>query len=141
MCKELEGLKINISSGIKIKITNFINLILMVEISAKNKNAFDIANEVVNDSGIIKTYSSLTSIEDQAKIQNIEEMLNGIKDFVEIQREVPESTGSISEFLEDEATMAKISALTEVRDSHNASSERIRIPYCLYSRFRRKPFS
>ena len=103
VCKELEGLKINISSGIKIKITNFINLIETFKISAKNKNAFDIANEVVNDSGIIKTYSSLTSIEDQAKIQNIEEMLNGIKDFVEIQREVPESTGSISEFLEDVA--------------------------------------
>ena len=101
--KKLEGLKINISSGIKIKITNFINLIETFKISAKNKNAFDIANEVVNDSGIIKTYSSLTSIEDQAKIQNIEEMLNGIKDFVEIQREVPESTGSISEFLEDVA--------------------------------------
>ena len=103
VCKELEGLKINISSGIKLKITNFINLIETFKISAKNKNAFDIANEVVNDSGIIKTYSSLTSIEDQAKIQNIEEMLNGIKDFVEIQREVPESTGSISEFLEDVA--------------------------------------
>ena len=103
LCKELEGLKINISSGIKIKITNFINLIETFKISAKNKNAFDIANEVVNDSGIIKIYSSLTSIEDQAKIQNIEEMLNGIKDFVEIQREVPESTGSISEFLEDVA--------------------------------------
>ena len=103
VCKELERLKINISSGIKIKITNFINLIETFKISAKNKNAFDIANEVVNDSGIIKIYSSLTSIEDQAKIQNIEEMLNGIKDFVEIQREVPESTGSISEFLEDVA--------------------------------------
>ena len=103
VCKELEGLKINISSGIKIKITNFINLIETFKISAKNKNAFDITNEVVNESGIIKTYSSLTSIEDQAKIQNIEEMLNGIKDFVEIQREVPESTGSISEFLEDVA--------------------------------------
>ena len=103
VCKELGGLKINISSGIKLKITNFINLIETFKISAKNKNAFDIANEVVNNSGIIKTYSSLTSIEDQAKIQNIEEMLNGIKDFVEIQREVPESTGSISEFLEDVA--------------------------------------
>ena len=103
VCKKLEGLKINISSGIKIKITNFINLIETFKISAKNKNAFDITNEVVNESGIIKTYSSLTSIEDQAKIQNIEEMLNGIKDFVEIQREVPESTGSISEFLEDVA--------------------------------------
>ena len=101
LCKELDRSEVNISSGIKLKVSNFINLIESFKISSKTKNAFDIANEVVNDSGIIKTYSALTSIEDQAKIQNIEEMLNGIKDFVEIQKEIPESTGSISEFLED----------------------------------------
>ena len=101
LCKELDRSEVNISSGIKLKVSNFINLIESFKISSKTKNAFDIANEVVNDTGIIKTYSALTSIEDQAKIQNIEEMLNGIKDFVEIQKEIPESTGSISEFLED----------------------------------------
>ena len=103
LCKELDKSPLNISSGIKLKVSNFINLIESFKISSKTKNAFDIANEVVNDTGIIKTYSALTSIEDQAKIQNIEEMLNGIKDFVEIQKEIPESTGSISEFLEDVA--------------------------------------
>ena len=101
LCKELDRSEVNISSGIKLKVSNFINLIESFKISSKTKNAFDIANQVVNDTGIIKTYSALTSIEDQAKIQNIEEMLNGIKDFVEIQKEIPESTGSISEFLED----------------------------------------
>ena len=101
LCKNIDRADVNISSGIKLKVLNFINLIESFKISAKTKNAFDIANEVVNNTGIIKTYSALTSIEDQAKIQNIEEMLNGIKDFVEIQKEIPESTGSISEFLED----------------------------------------
>ena len=103
LCKELDRIEVNISRAIKLKVSNFINLIESFKISARTKNAFDIANEVVNSSGIIKTYSALTSIEDQAKIQNIEEMLNGIKDFVEIQKEIPESTGSISEFLEDVA--------------------------------------
>ena len=101
LCKNIDRAEVNISSGIKLKVLNFINLIESFKISAKTKNAFDITNEVVNDTGIIKTYSALTSIEDQAKIQNIEEMLNGIKDFVEIQKEIPESTGSIGEFLED----------------------------------------
>jgi DNA helicase-2/ATP-dependent DNA helicase PcrA len=103
LCKDLDRIEVNISTSIKLKVSNFINLIESFKISARTKNAFDIANEVVNDTGIIKTYSALTSIEDQAKIQNIEEMLNGIKDFVEIQKEIPESTGSISEFLEDVA--------------------------------------
>ncbi|MDC0477955.1 UvrD-helicase domain-containing protein [Flavobacteriaceae bacterium] len=103
LCKDLDRIEVNISTAIKSKVSNFINLIESFKISARTKNAFDIANEVVNNTGIIKTYSALTSIEDQAKIQNIEEMLNGIKDFVEIQKEIPESTGSISEFLEDVA--------------------------------------
>ena len=103
LCKDLDRIEVNISTAIKSKVSNFINLIESFKISARTKNAFDIANEVVNDTGIIKTYSALTSVEDQAKIQNIEEMLNGIKDFVEIQKEIPESTGSISEFLEDVA--------------------------------------
>ncbi len=103
LCKDLDRIEVNISTSIKLKVSNFINLIESFKISARTKNAFDIAKEVVNDTGIIKTYSALTSVEDQAKIQNIEEMLNGIKDFVEIQKEIPESTGSISEFLEDVA--------------------------------------
>jgi DNA helicase-2/ATP-dependent DNA helicase PcrA len=103
LCKDLDRIEVNISTSIKLKVSNFVNLIESFKISARTKNAFDIANEVVNDTGIIKTYSALTSVEDQAKIQNIEEMLNGIKDFVEIQKEIPESTGSISEFLEDVA--------------------------------------
>ena len=36
-------------------------------------------------------------------MENIEELLNGIKDFVEGQKEIDEATGSISEFLEDVA--------------------------------------
>ena len=103
LCKDLDRIEVNISTSIKLKVSNFVNLIESFKISARTKNAFDIANEVVNDTGIIKTFSALTSVEDQAKIQNIEEMLNGIKDFVEIQKEIPESTGSISEFLEDVA--------------------------------------
>ena len=38
-----------------------------------------------------------------SRMENIEELLNGIKDFVEGQQELADSTGSIAEFLEDVA--------------------------------------
>ena len=38
-----------------------------------------------------------------ARLENLEELLNGIQDFVEGQREIDEATGSITEFLEDVA--------------------------------------
>ena len=36
-------------------------------------------------------------------LENMEELLNGIQDFVEGQREIDGATGSIAEFLEDVA--------------------------------------
>jgi DNA helicase-2/ATP-dependent DNA helicase PcrA len=39
-----------------------------------------------------------------AKIQNIEELLNGIKDFTEGQKEIDGARGALGEFMEDVAT-------------------------------------
>jgi DNA helicase-2/ATP-dependent DNA helicase PcrA len=41
--------------------------------------------------------------EGMAKIQNIEELLNGIKDFTEGQKEIDGARGALSEFMEDVA--------------------------------------
>jgi DNA helicase-2/ATP-dependent DNA helicase PcrA len=101
ICKNIDQIDLKISSSIRHKITNFVTLIETFKVSEKTKNAFELTNEVVNNTGIIKAYDNMTSVEDQAKIQNIEEMLNGIKDFVETQREIPESNATISEFLQD----------------------------------------
>ncbi|WP_273005811.1 3'-5' exonuclease, partial [Leeuwenhoekiella blandensis] len=38
-----------------------------------------------------------------ARIENIEELLNGMRDFVEGQKEIADATGSLTEFLEDVA--------------------------------------
>ena len=38
-----------------------------------------------------------------ARIENIEELLNGMRDFVEEQKELADTTGSLAEFLEDVA--------------------------------------
>ena len=35
------------------------------------------------------------------KVENVEELLNGIHDFVEGQKEISDASGSLSEFLED----------------------------------------
>src|SRR5690606_22961454 len=44
-----------------------------------------------------------TTPEDVARMENVEELLNGIKDFIEGQKEVDGATGNLSEFLEDVA--------------------------------------
>ena len=54
-------------------------------------------------SGLVLELKKDGTPESISKIDNIEELLNGIRDFVEGQRELADATGSLSEFLEDVA--------------------------------------
>ena len=53
--------------------------------------------------GLINEFKKDGSPEGISRMENIEELLNGIKDFVEGQLELVDSTGELSEFLEDVA--------------------------------------
>ena len=54
-------------------------------------------------SGLIKEFKKDGTPEGVTRMENVEELLNGIKDFVEGQRELADSTGALTEFLEDVA--------------------------------------
>jgi DNA helicase-2/ATP-dependent DNA helicase PcrA len=67
----------------------------------KTANAFELSEHVAKKSGLLLEFKKDGTPEGIAKMENIEELLNGIKDFVEGQQELADATGSISEFLED----------------------------------------
>ena len=75
----------------------------MIE-SIKNKiehaDVFDITKEVLKQSRLYNLYKNDESLEGINRIQNIEELLNGIKDFVENNEK---SQASVSSFLQDVA--------------------------------------
>ena len=54
-------------------------------------------------SGLVLELKKDGTPEGVSKVENIEELLNGIRDFVEGQREIADATGNLSEFLEDVA--------------------------------------
>ena len=58
--------------------------------------------------GLIKEFKKDGTPEGVTRMENIEELLNGIKDFVEGQRELADSTGALVEFLEDVALATDI---------------------------------
>jgi DNA helicase-2/ATP-dependent DNA helicase PcrA len=70
---------------------------------SQTANAFDLAEHVCKVSGLIQEFKKDGTPEGISRMENIEELLNGIKDFVEGQQELADSTGSIAEFLEDVA--------------------------------------
>ncbi len=100
--QSLNEVNISINSGIRTKLNNFLTMIERLQIDAKTKNAFEMAHLVVNQTRIIKEFENEATPESISRIENVQELLNGIKDFIEIQRKNGEDN-SLSFFLEDVA--------------------------------------
>ncbi len=99
---------IDINNGTKTKLTNFLNLIKNFQILNVKLNALEIIDEVLKRTGIINLLKLDGSPEAISRIENIEALLNAVKDFIEGQEEVVGADGSLSEFLEDVALISEL---------------------------------
>jgi len=73
-------------------------------------NAFDLAEHVTKTSGLIKELNKDATPEGVVRMDNVQELLNGIKDFVEGQIELADAGDSLAEFLEDTALETDLDA-------------------------------
>ncbi|MFI8380226.1 ATP-dependent helicase [Leeuwenhoekiella sp. NPDC079379] len=101
--ENIQHLEIQINNSTKNKLYNFVNMIKSFQITAENADAFVTAEEVARKTGLLQELKKDGTPEGIARIENIEELLNGIRDFVEGQKEIVDATGSLAEFLEDVA--------------------------------------
>lgn len=108
--KHIDKVEININSGTKNKLLNFVTMIESFQVMNQTANAFELADHVTKVTGLIKEYRDDGTPEGIAKMENIEELLNGIKDFVEGQEELADATGALPEFLEDVALATDLDA-------------------------------
>jgi len=99
--ENLDKVPLNINAGTKRKLEDFVIMIKSYQVMNKTANAFELSEHVAKKSGLLLEFKKDGTPEGIAKMENIEELLNGIKDFVEGQQELADATGSISEFLED----------------------------------------
>ena len=104
----LNSIEININSGTKNKLNEFLLLIKNFQLLNEKLNALEIIEEVLKRIGIINVLKSEGTTESISRIENIEELVNGIKDFIEGQEEVVGSTGGLSDFLEDIALVSEL---------------------------------
>jgi len=82
---------------------NFVTMIKSFQILNENGDAFELAEAVTKKTGLVQELKKDGTPEGIARIENIEELLNGIRDFVEEQKQLADTTGSLAEFLEDVA--------------------------------------
>ena len=99
---KIKSLDININAGTKTKLMNFVTMMQHFQIEAETKNAFEVAEFVIKQTRLVKDLESDGTPEGVSKVENIQELLNGLKDFVDVQKE-KEEEDSLAFFLEDVA--------------------------------------
>ncbi len=101
--ENISKIDLKINSGTKRKLEDFVTMIKSFQIMNEGATAFEVSEHVAKKTGLLLEFKKDGTPEGIAKMENIEGLLNGIKDFVEGQVEVVDATGSLSEFLEDVA--------------------------------------
>lgn len=94
---------VKINGPTKNKLGDFVTMIQSFQVLNQSYNAFEITEHVAKKTGLVTELKKDGTPEGIARVENLEELLNGIRDFVEEQREIADTTGSLAEFLEDVA--------------------------------------
>jgi len=88
----------SLNNSTKNKLMDFVIMIESLKNKSESMDVFDITKEVLKQSGLYNLYKNDESLEGINRIQNMEELLNGIKDFVDNNEK---SEISVSSFLQD----------------------------------------
>ncbi|HHL57784.1 MAG TPA: ATP-dependent DNA helicase [Bacteroidetes bacterium] len=98
-----------VNSGIVKKVTDFATMIKSFRAEMKKKEAFEVARHVAVSSGILKLYREEDTPEGISRVENIEELLNAIKEFSEAAAEQNEGDlaeqGTLEEFMQNVALL------------------------------------
>jgi len=116
--KAIDKIDLKINSGTKNKLQNFTTMIESFQVLNRGYDAFEIAEHVTKKTGLVQELKKDGTPEGIARIENIEELLNGMRDFVEEQKELADTTGSLAEFLEDVALVTDL-------DNDNGDENRV----------------
>jgi DNA helicase II / ATP-dependent DNA helicase PcrA len=101
--QNIDKIDLKLNAGTKQKLQDFVTMIHSFQVINQNQDAFVIADHVAKKTGLVQELKKDATPEGIARIENIEELLNGIKDFTEGQKEIDGARGALSEFMEDVA--------------------------------------
>lgn len=87
VAENLNSIDIDINKGTAAKIGGFVSLIKSFSEKLQTANAYDLALEIADKSGILKEFFVEKTPENISRYQNIQELLNGIKDHEESNRD------------------------------------------------------
>jgi DNA helicase-2/ATP-dependent DNA helicase PcrA len=101
--ENIDKIDLKLNSGTKQKLEDFVTMIKSFQVINEQQDAFVLTEHVAKKTGLIQELKKDGTPEGIARIENIETLMGGIKDFIEGQREIDGARGALSEFLEDVA--------------------------------------
>ncbi len=116
---QVDNFKLDINKGITTKLKNFAAMIRDFRESATDLNAFSVSEKVVNTVGILKEYNLNGPPENISKYENIQELLNSIREFTE---NAPDETSkSLTQYLEN------VALLSDQDKENNEDTDRVTV--------------
>ena len=96
-----------LNAGSKAKVDNFAVLIKSFQVMVKEKDAFEVATYIAKQSGMLREMQIDKTPEGISRYENLQELLNGINEFVNQENEKPEDqrNTSLAYYLEDIALL------------------------------------
>ncbi|MES2863592.1 MAG: UvrD-helicase domain-containing protein [Bacteroidota bacterium] len=101
--EHIDKIDLKLNSGTKTKLQDFVTMIKSFQVINEQQDAFVLTDHVTKKTGLVQELKKDGTPEGIARIENIEELLNGIKDFTEGQKEIDGARGALAEFMEDVA--------------------------------------
>jgi len=83
------------NAGVREKLGAFVTMIKSFAVQLRTRNAFTLAKHIIESVGIVKSLREDGTPEGISRVENIEELLNAIRDFSE--REAPQPNGETAE--------------------------------------------
>ena len=108
LIEKINQYDLNINNGTKQKLLDFSNMIKHFQILNENNNALETLNEVLKRIGIVNLLRNDGTPESISRVENIEELLNGVQDFIDGQEDLVESKITLADFLEDVALITDL---------------------------------
>jgi len=116
---------LSISSAVKKKIAEFATMIRNFQMMALQKDAYEVGNHIASATGILKEFYADKSPENVSRYENIQELLSGMKEFVEIELNEAEqkldNPRSLGLFMEDVALLTDV----DVKDSKEDNTPKV----------------
>lgn len=101
--EHIDKIDLKITAGTRNKLSDFVTMVKSFQVLEQTQDAYQLTEHVAKKSGLVQELRKDTTPEGITRMENIEELLNGIKDFIEGQKEVDGARGALSEFMEDVA--------------------------------------